>query len=125
MTTEDSRPPWRSRRGAACDDLWDDDDADWLIGKYVLVGVTYLASDGETVTSQVQYHGRITKAAQAEGITIACEGTSAEKSLVLPPDLAVFTLARPGEYKLRSTGEVVHNPDMLASWTVTAAAKPS
>ena len=29
---------------------WDDDDADFLIGKYVLVGITRVAADG-TVTS--------------------------------------------------------------------------
>jgi len=119
MTTEDDDDQ------STNEPAWDDDDARRLVGKYVLVGVTYLASDGSTVTSQAQYHGRVTKAEQSKGVTIACEGTWAGTSFSLPPDLTVFRLAPPGEYKLRSTGEVVKDPDMVASWTVTAAAKPS
>ena len=37
-------------------------------------------------------------------------------TLILPGDLSSTRIARPGEYKLRSTGEVVTNPDFLATW---------
>ena len=103
---------------------WIQDDADFLIGKYVLVGITCVAADG-TVTSQKQFHGRVTKAEQNVGITIACEGARAGETYVVPPDSKSFQLARPGRYTLRSTGEVIENPDMTTSWTITAPTKPS
>lgn len=98
---------------------WDRDDADFLIGKYVLIGITQVAADG-TVTSQQQFHGRVTKAEQIVGIAIACEGARAGEAVVLPPDPKSFQLARPGRYTLRSTGEVIENPDMTSSWTIQA-----
>jgi len=36
----------------------------------------------------------------------------------LPPDLRAFQDAPPGEYRLRSTGEVVVDPDFISSWTI-------
>ena len=39
----------------------------------------------------------------------------------LPPDLNSTKRARQGEYKLRSTGEVVVNPDFLATWNLNRA----
>ena len=101
---------------------WNQDDADFLIGKYVLVGITYVAADG-TVTSQGQYHGRVTTAEENVGITIACEGSRAGETCVVPPDPKSFQLARPGRYTLRSTGEVIEDPDMTTSWTITATTK--
>jgi hypothetical protein len=101
---------------------WDQDGADFLIGKYVLVGITCVAADGN-VTSQEQLHGRVTKAEQTVGITIACEGARAGETFVLPPDPKSFHPAGPGRYALRSTGEVVENPDMTTSWTINEPAK--
>ena len=51
------RPPWMPPENEPEQPKWDQDEADWLVGKYALVGVTYLAPDGETVTSKEQYHG--------------------------------------------------------------------
>ena len=94
-------------------------DADFLIGKYVLVGMTHVAPDG-TVTSQEQFHGRVTKAEQNVGIAVACEGTRAGETVVLPPNPTAFQPAGPGRYTLRSTGEVIEDPDMTTSWTIHA-----
>jgi hypothetical protein len=38
----------------------------------------------------------------------------------LPPEPDAFDEAVPGEYRLRSTGEVVVNPAFTTSWTVEA-----
>ena len=104
---------------------WNQDEGDLLIGQYVLVGITYLASDGVTVTSQVQCHGRITRADE-QGVAIACEGkTWGGQTATLPPDLRAIRAAAPGEYRLRSTGETVKDPDLLMTWTLTAPSKPS
>jgi hypothetical protein len=97
---------------------WNQDEADALVGKYVLVGITWLAADGETVKNQGQYHGRIVSADASNGFQIECEGAFAGKTMGLPPDLRAFGPADPGEYRLRSTGEVVQDPDLLASWSV-------
>jgi hypothetical protein len=118
------RPPWMP----ASDESdgppsWDQDEADWLIGKCVLVGVTYLASDGVTVSSQGQYHGKIVSADQEKGFAIECEGAWAGRTMGLPPVLSAFRPADPGEYKLRSTGEVVKDPDLLATWSIVEASK--
>ena len=100
---------------------WDQDEADWLIGKYVLVGITRVAFDGKTVKSQDQFHGRVTKAERNVGITIACEGAAAGRDVVVPSDLRSFRPARPGRYTLRSNR--IDDPDFPTSWTITEPAK--
>jgi hypothetical protein len=102
---------------------WDQEEADGLVGQLVLAGITYLGADGKTVTSQVQCWGRIVSA-KSEGIAIACEGKMwAGQTMTLPPHLSAFQAARPGEYRLSSTGETVANPDLTTSWTVTQPVK--
>jgi hypothetical protein len=102
---------------------WDQDAADWLVGKYALVGITYLAADGQTEKSRVQYHGRIVSAEQDKGFTIACEGKWAGKTMCLPPMPSAFRLAKAGNYSLYSTGEVVEDPDVVVTWTITEPSK--
>jgi hypothetical protein len=102
------------------DDLpaWDQDEADGLVGLYVLVGITHLNVSGETVISQTQYHGRIVDADPKAGFKVECEGEWKDHLMGLPPDINVFTAAKPGQYRLRSTEEIVENPDLLAAWSV-------
>ncbi|MET0313879.1 MAG: hypothetical protein ABW275_05755 [Hansschlegelia sp.] len=110
-------PPGPSSFDPDEDKHWDDEDADWLIGKYALVGITWLKADGETVARQVQQHGPIVKV-DREGIAIDCQGAGAGETLFLPPATSFFAVADPGRYRLRSTGEVVVDPDVLATWSV-------
>jgi hypothetical protein len=98
---------------------WDQSEADWLIGKYALVGITYLEPDGKTLKSKAQYHGRIVSADKDKGFAIECAGKWAGSMMGLPPVLSAFRPAKPGEYKLHATGEVVTDPDVLATWTIT------
>jgi hypothetical protein len=71
----------------------------------------------------MQCHGKITKADE-HGIAMVCEGiTWRDQALTLPTDLKAFRPAAPGEYRLRSTGEVVKNPDLLTSWTINLSSK--
>ena len=92
--------------GAACD----------LIGRRVIVGITENAHDGRLIRRH-QFHGRIVRATRAEGIVL--QSPSGEE-LKLPPDLRTFFGARAGEYRFKSTGEVVTDPDLQTTWTVTA-----
>lgn len=90
--------------------------ADSYIGKYILVGVTYLDHTGKEL-ERVQFHGVI-ESAGPEGVHIALRGKRDGEYWVMPPDLGSVSAARPGKYSLHSTGEVVEDPDLLATWTV-------
>jgi hypothetical protein len=102
--------------------IWNQDEADWLIGKYALVGITQLAADGKTVKSKDQYHGTIQSADQDGGFELACEGKWAGRKMMLPPDLAAFFRAEPGEYRVKASSDVVIDPDVLASWSIVEPA---
>jgi|SRR5262249_57433816 len=115
-----SVPPLEESEGRPA---WDQEEADWLAGKYVLVGITWLEPDNKTVKAQGQYHGKIVDADKDKGFKIEREGVWSGNTMGLPPDLRAFRPANLGEYKLRSTGEVVNDPDVLATWTVTAPYK--
>ena len=56
-----------------------------------------------------------------EGVSLRLEGNRHGEWKTLPPHLANFGCASPGEYRLRQTGEVVTNPDYTATWTVNRA----
>jgi hypothetical protein len=90
------------------------DDSEY-IGKRILVGLTYLDSKGQLMR-QLQYHGFISRIT-AEGIFVRLP--NGEDHCSLPPDTACLKKAPPGEYRLRSTGEIITNPDYLAQWTIT------
>jgi hypothetical protein len=85
-----------------------------LLGKHLLVGLTYLNDDG-TVDRLEQLHGEVVRADE-EGVSIELASGG---FYWLPPDLRSFRQAAPGEYRLRSTGEVVIDPDYITDWTVT------
>jgi hypothetical protein len=91
-----------------------------LIGKRVLIGLTFVNKTGN-VLEQRQLHGRIASAVEGSGITVDLDGNKAGESYSLPPDLRSVISAKPGEYTLRATGEVLINPDFLANFTITRA----
>jgi hypothetical protein len=86
------------------------------IGKRVLVGLTYLDHE-KTVIKQLQFHGTINRITD-EGIFIDRADSTGEFSL--PPDTESLRPAKPGEYRLRTTGEVVVDPDYTTTWTINA-----
>jgi len=88
-----------------------------LIGKRILIGITYLNADGD-LESQQQLHGIVECASETEGVLIKLQGVYAGKELSLPPDTSAISRAEPGIYRLRATGEEVENPDYLCTWEV-------
>jgi hypothetical protein len=90
--------------------------AEVILGSHVLVGLTYRNADG-TVDHQEQLHGFTTRV-DASGVVIQLWGS--EETYTLPPDLRNYEPAAPGEYRLRSTGEVVVDPDFISNWTITS-----
>jgi hypothetical protein len=87
-----------------------------LRGKHVLVGLTYVRSDG-SVDDQLQFHGQIVEAGEE---TVTVERADNGELFTLPPDAEAFEAAEPGEYLLHSTGEVVLDPELLSTWTIQA-----
>lgn len=85
-----------------------------LIGKVLLVGITYYTADNEFI-EQKQFYGTVTEANDKIVRMVQKDGSE----FTLPPDLSSTKKARPGEYKLRSTKEVVVDPDFIATWNVT------
>jgi hypothetical protein len=102
---------------------WDQDEADWLIGKHVVVGITRLASDGRTAKAQSQYRGKIISADEVNGFKIECEGSFAGKIMTFPADLRAFRYVDGGELK-RPISEVVENPDIISNWTIVEPSNP-
>jgi hypothetical protein len=100
------QPPFDERRAAA------------LVGKYVLIGLTTYDADGRMLEHR-QIHGTIVAIDAAQGIDVQLKGRGYGETFRLPPDLRPLKRARPGEYRLRSTGEVLTDPDLVCSWSVT------
>lgn len=84
-----------------------------LVGKVLLVGLTYYTKDNEWIR-QEQFYGTVTEANESVIRLRQKDG----REISLPPDLSSTKRARPGEYKLRSTGETVVDPDYLATWNL-------
>lgn len=99
---------------------WDAALAAALVGKYVIAGFIYLASDGATVRERVQVHGIITDVAASTGFVLSLKGERDGETMTLPPNTRAFVPASPGRYRLKGTGEVVYDPDYTSLWTITA-----
>jgi hypothetical protein len=107
MSSEDS-PAWDERRARE------------LVGKLVLLGLTFTDSDGEVI-EQAQRYGMVEAADADSGfaIRLISEGHPWDGELYrVPPDIRPFAEAKPGIYRLRSTGEEVVDPDFTATWEI-------
>ena len=88
-----------------------------IIGKHLLIGITFLDED-KNVIEQYQTHGIIIAINNEQGIVInKADGTG---TYTIPPDTERLHPALPGEYRIRTTGEIVVNPDFTSAWTVYA-----
>lgn len=94
---------------------FDDEKAQALIGKRVLVDVTY-RSRSEKVLEQKQFYGEIISISRFDGIIVRLQGLQEERRL--PPDLSRLQPAQPGQYPLKGSDAVVVDPDLVSSWTV-------
>jgi hypothetical protein len=97
--------------------VWDEHLASELIGKLVLVGLTQFNSDG-SVDRKEQFFGIVQSADKNSGILLNLKGTRAGCRYNLPSDLRSYFKASPGNYRLRSTNEVVTNPDFTVTFSV-------
>ena len=116
------RPPWIWFGGGEPHPPWDDQRARSFVGKNVVVGLTYEKPDGSPLRHE-QVHGRISVVDRRKGFCVVLEGVRKGQVYWLPPDLRPFQEAAPGDYRLRSTGEVIVDPDLLATWIVNSPKK--
>jgi hypothetical protein len=68
------------------------------------------------VKERRQFHGQVVQASAADGVTLV---DSDGASTGCPFDPAAYEPAEPGEYELRSTGQVVVDPTWLTKWIVS------
>lgn len=111
MTTEfkrDDRP------------VFDQTLAESLVGKYMLIGISYYDVDGNE-TDRKQIHGIVEAADRDSGVTIRLKGKKEGQLWKMPADLRSLRSAAPGTYRLYSTGEKVHNPDLISTWVFREA----
>jgi hypothetical protein len=102
---------------------WNASLAKTLPGQMVLVGLAYFDADAEEPFEQQQMFGRVVSADARKGILLSLEGQRTGEQFNLPPDTRSFREAEPGEYRLRSTGEVVVNPDFSVTFSIRKQAK--
>jgi len=86
-----------------------------LLGKRLLVGLTHRSADDKVVSLE-KFHGTIDRVSLTEGLVLKLHGTAKER--FLPPDITRLEPAEPGEYRLKTTGEVVVDPDFTLMWTI-------
>jgi len=96
---------------------WDAELARTAVGKTIILGVTSLDAVTNAPKSHEQYHGVIVSADGRDGVCIRCGGAHEGELFWLPADPTVFTEAPLGEYRLRSTGEVIVDPDFATQWS--------
>lgn len=102
---------------------WDTSFAKTLAGQLVLVGRAYFDVGAEEPFEQQQLFGRVVHADERKGILLSLEGQRIGEQFNLPPDTRSFRKAEPGEYRLRTTGEVVVNPDFTVTFSIQKSAK--
>lgn len=118
-----SRKPWSTPRcflSAEHDGSGPPFDAELAasyIGKYILLGLTYQDHEGKELRRE-QIHGEITSASRS-GIEIALRGVHEGHTWIMPPDFEGIFPADPGNYRLHSTNEVIRDPDLISTWTIT------
>ncbi|SIR32460.1 hypothetical protein [Pseudacidovorax sp. RU35E] len=102
---------------------WDTSLVKTLVGRLILVGLAYFDAGAEEPFKQQQLFGRVVHADERKGILLSLEGQRTGQQFNLPPDTRSFRKAEPGEYRLRTTGEVVVNPDFTVTFSIQKQAK--
>lgn len=94
---------------------WDEDFARALIGKTLMLGLTFLDDDGDVVERQ-QFLGVVIEANDQEGIVLDLLGEQDGELYTLPPQTSPILPAEPGVTTL--AGET---PDFVVNWIIHGA----
>jgi len=87
-----------------------------LDGRVVLLGITRLVDDGSYEQDQFVGVASIEDQTEYLLVRLSCDDGEVRD---YPFDSRALQRAPAGEYRLRSTGQIVRNPDFLMTWTVT------
>ena len=98
------------------DEHWDAAFARTLLGKTLLMNLTFLDDDGETQERQ-QFFGVVIDATEDEGIVLDLLGEHDGDTYTLPPQTSAIQPAEPGVTSL--AGET---PDFVANWIIQGMA---
>ena len=90
-----------------------------MIGKTVLIDISYCDSSGK-VTADEQHFGTVLRINAAEGLVISSAIDGNE--ITLPPYLEQYTPADPGRYNLKSVDYTATDPDYISTWRVHSPA---
>jgi hypothetical protein len=101
--------------------VWDNVLAQDMLGKVILVGLTFLSVDGKIIEQQ-QFYGSVLSAHPRRGILLSLGGRRSGEQYNLPPDTRSIAIASPGEYRLRATDEIVGDPDYTIMFSVSKQA---
>ncbi len=102
---------------------WDESFAQGLVGKTMLVNLTFLDAEGQ-VEGREAFYGVVITADAEEGILLDLLGPQDGDTTTLPPQTSNIRAAEPGLYPLTG-GESVENPDFLSSWTIAGPEEPA
>ena len=102
---------------------WDESFAQGMVGKTMLVNLTFLDAEGE-VEGREAFYGVVITADAEEGILLDLLGPQDGDTTTLPPQTSNIRAAEPGLYPL-SGGESVENTDFLSSWTIAGPEEPA
>ena len=91
---------------------WDEDFAQALIGKTLMLGLTFLDDDGEVLERQ-QFFGVVIEANDQAGIVLDLLGEQDGDIYTLPPQTSAITATPLGVTTL--TGEA---PDFVVNWAI-------
>ena len=94
---------------------WDEAFAKALIGKTLLVGLTFLDEDGE-ITERQQVFGVVIEADDRDGIVLDLLGEHDGDTYALPPQTSAIKAAEAGVTSLAGD-----TPDFVVSWTIHGA----
>ena len=94
------------------DPHWDPAFAEGLIGKTLLMNLTFVDDDGE-VSERQQFFGVVIDATEHEGIVLDLLGEHDGDTYTLPPQTSAIQAAEPGVTSLAGD-----KPDFVASWII-------
>jgi len=84
------------------------------IGKTIVIGINFFSSEDQLI-EQYQTSGVIDKITRMK---ICIKREDGLNVFTLPNDDRAMKIAEPGDYRERSTGKVISNPDYIAQWAV-------
>lgn len=85
-----------------------------LKGKVFLIGLTFIDEQGE-IMEQYQTHGTVSKLTVDGFFKIVREDHSI---FTIPYDKDTIRKAKEGEYREKTTGEIITNPDYIMTWEI-------